>query len=111
MENRQVLRTTKRLQVRFGIDQLEHMAYTEDLSPEGFFIQTAKALKPGTRLRVQLTTRAGDLILIEGQVRWAKKVHPQLARKIKAGMGVMIIRFLEGEEFFRASLPDEWPVQ
>ena len=106
MENRQVLRSMKRLQVRFGIDQLEHMAFTENLSPGGFFIQTSKVLKPGTRLRCQLTTRAGDLILVEGQVRWAKRVHPQLARKIKAGMGVMIIRFLEGEEFFRASLPD-----
>ena len=107
MDNRQMQRSRKRLKVRFGTDQLEHVAFTDNLSLGGFFIQTTKVLKPGTRLRIQLTTRDGDLVLVEGRVRWAKKVHPQLIRKIKAGMGVMITRFLEGEEFFRATLPEE----
>jgi Tfp pilus assembly protein PilZ len=107
MENRGILRSKKRLTVRFGIDEFKDMGYTEDISPSGLFIQTVKVLKPGTRLQVQLTTRDGKMVLLKGQVRWAKRVPPQLVRKIKAGMGVKITEFLEGEEIFRSCLPEE----
>jgi hypothetical protein len=83
------------------------MGYTEDLSPKGLFIQTAAVLKPGSLLQVQLTSRDGKQVLLEGRIRWAKKVPPQMLRKIKAGMGVMILRFVEGEEHFREFLPGE----
>jgi Tfp pilus assembly protein PilZ len=108
MDNRSISRKRKRLSVRFGTDELRHMGYTEDISSGGLFIQTAAVLRPGTRLQVQLTTNDGRQILLKGQVRWAKRVPPQLIRKIKGGMGVMITEFLEGEEIFRGCFPEEY---
>ncbi len=107
MENRKGLRSRKRLQVRFGTEKPEHLGYTEDISPQGLFIQTAKVMKPGTRLQVRLTTREGRQILIEGHVRWAKGAPPQFLGKLRTGMGVMITSFVTGEEFFRGCLPED----
>lgn len=107
MDNRRLLRSRKRLSVRFGIDQLKHIGYTEDISSQGLFIQTASVLRPGTLLQIRLTTRDDRQVLMEGRVCWAKKVPPQFLRKMKAGMGVMITGFLEGEDIFRSMLPED----
>ncbi len=107
MDNREIKRSRKRLKARFGVDQLKHLGYTEDISSGGIFIQTISVLRPGTKLQVQLTTNDGRQVLFKGQVRWAKKVPPQLLRKLKAGMGVMVTEFIEGEDVFRSCLPEE----
>ncbi len=104
---RQINRSRRRMTARFGTEKLQYMGYTEDISPGGIFIQAAAVLKPGTRLQIQLKTSSGEIILLNGQVRWAKKVPPQLLRKIKAGMGILITEFLEGEDIFRSYLPEE----
>jgi len=107
MDNRQTARSRKRFFVRFGAEELKHMGYTEDISPAGMFIKSASVYRPGTLLRVQLTIKDAGTVLLECQVRWAKRVPPQLLRKVKAGMGVKITRVIEGEEIFNACLVGE----
>lgn len=107
MDNRQTLRSKKRLSVRFGTEGPKHIGYTEDISPEGMFIKTASVYRPGTLLQIQITVKGAESVLLEGQVRWAKRVPPQLVRKIKAGMGVKISRILAGEKAFDAFFPAE----
>jgi len=107
VDKRRISRSKKRIPVRFGIDECRHMGYTEDLSSGGLFIQTASVLRPGAILKIQLTTQDGEVILFTGQVRWSKRVPAQLIRKIKAGMGVRIVNFQQGEEIFRSWFPVE----
>ena len=103
-ENRKEHRSKKRLTVRFGTDGKKHMGYTENISPKGMFIQTGSVYRPGTRLHVEMASN-GETVSIEVQVRWSKRIPPQLLRKVKAGMGVKIVRILDGEEIFRSWLP------
>lgn len=104
MDSRKEPRSKKRLTVRFGADGKQHMGYTENISPEGMFIQTGSVYRPGTRLQVEVTGN-GETVSLEVQVRWAKRIPPQLLRKVKAGMGVKIVRIIAGEELFRSWLP------
>jgi hypothetical protein len=47
-EKRTVKRRRKRIPLRFGIDSTERLAFTEDITREGFFIHSA--LVPATML-------------------------------------------------------------
>jgi len=77
------------------------VAFTEDVSETGFFIRTAVIHPPNTSLRIELITADTESILLDGKVRWAKKVPPNLMRIAKGGMGISITRFLAGEETYR----------
>lgn len=101
-QNRDNTRFLKRLQVKYGEESPTRTGFTEDISEEGFFIKTALVRPPRTILNIELTTPARDVISLEGEVRWAKKVPPNLLRLVKkAGMGIKIYRFLAGEEHYR----------
>lgn len=100
-ENRQQKRHRKRLQIKYGVNGSMRMAFTEDVSDEGFFIRTAIIHSPDSDLKIELTTPANECILIEGRVRWAKRVPPNLLRIAKGGMGIRITRFLDGEVAYR----------
>jgi len=100
-DNRQKKRHRKRLQLRYEVDGSMRMAFTEDVSDEGFFIRTAIVHSPKTDLRIELTTPSNESIIIEGRVRWAKRVPPNLLRVAKGGMGIRITRFLAGEAAYR----------
>lgn len=93
-------RQRKRIMLRCGIDAPTKIAFTDDITREGLFIRTALILNPGTRLKVELTPVEGR-ILLEGEVRWAKRVPPQMLHKFKGGMGLKILVFHEGEEIYR----------
>jgi hypothetical protein len=100
-ENRQRKRHRKRLQLRYGVNGSMRMAFTEDVSDEGFFIRTTTIHSPNSDIRVELMTPANECILLEGRVRWAKRVPPNLLRLAKGGMGIRITRFLAGEAAYR----------
>lgn len=78
-------RQRKRIPLRYGIDTPGKIAFTDDISHEGLFIRTALALKPGTRLIVELTPPEGTIHL-QAEVRWAKKVPSQMLHKLKGGL-------------------------
>ncbi|GAB4550987.1 MAG: PilZ domain-containing protein [Geothermobacteraceae bacterium] len=105
-DNRTQPRHRKRIQVRYGVDSPSRIAFTEDVSDEGFFIKSALVQKPGTILQIELVTPAGDTVRLEGRIRWAKKVPPNLLTRVKGGMGIKIRQFIEGEEAYRALCAD-----
>ncbi len=98
-------RFPKRLQLRYGPENPEKMAYTGDLSEDGLFIRTVVAKIVHGRMQIEITTPEGDLIIVEGQIRWAKRVPPQMVQKHpRAGFGIRITRFISGEDHYRRLL-------
>lgn len=101
MGKRKMPRYRKRLPVRFGEDKPERLGYTEDLAEAGLFIRAAMVPAPGTLLSIELTAPDGQGIHLEGRVQWAKKVPGNILHKMKkAGMGVVITRFIAGRELY-----------
>jgi hypothetical protein len=107
-EKRNVIRLKKRITIRFGIDASTKIAFTEDISPDGLFIKTITPLPPGTRIKVELTMPDSNIVLLEGKIRWRKSGPHQATHLMKKlGMGVKILKFLSGEEYYK-SLIDEY---
>jgi hypothetical protein len=95
-------RNKKRLSVKFGYDKLEHAGYTSDVTSRGFFLESRIVYKTGVELNCELTTRNGEIILIEGRVQWAKKGAMRHNHIMKSGMGIFILKFLKGEDLYLA---------
>ena len=95
-------RSKKRIAVNFGHNKLEHIGYLSDVSSQGFFVESRTVYKSGVILNFELTTRDGDIVLIEGRVQWAKKGAMRLNHIMKSGMGIFILKFLEGEDVYRS---------
>ena len=95
-------RNKKRLSVKFGHDKLEHLGYLSDVSSQGFFVESRIVYKPGVVVNCELTTRNGETILIEGKVQWSKKGAMRLSHIMKSGMGISILKFLQGEDVYFA---------
>ena len=93
-------RINRRLTVRFGPQQPEHLGFTIDISTEGLFIGATTVYKSGGVLIIQLTTPEGDNVLIKGEIRWAQKMPAQYAHKVKSGMGIRILELLQGRETY-----------
>jgi hypothetical protein len=97
-------RIKKRLSVKFGYDKLEHTGYTSDVSSQGFFVESRIVYKSGIVLNCELTTRNGEIILIEGRVQWSKKGVMRHSHIMKSGMGIYILKFLKGEDVYLSLL-------
>ena len=93
-------RIKKRLTVKFGHDKLEHIGYLVDVSSRGFFVESRIVYKPGVVLKFELSTRDGEIILVEGRVQWSKKGTLRLNHIMKSGMGIFILKFLQGEGLY-----------
>ena len=102
-------RHPKRISLKFGLNKAEKVGFTNDINHHGFFIRSAVVVQPGSKLRVEISPRDGVIVLL-GEVRWAKKVPPYAIHKMKGGMGVKIISFLSGEERY-CDLCDQLDVQ
>ena len=77
-ESRYKKRHRRRISLNFGISKAEKFGFTDDINHES------------------------GLIALLGEVRWTKKVTPNILHKLKGGMGVRIISFLSGEELYHA---------
>jgi len=98
-EKRDISRVRKRFSVRFGIDAPVRLAFTEDISTTGIFVKTTNICNPGSLIIVEVSVSETETVLLQGRVVWAKKVPPQLIQLVKkSGMGVQIVKFLQGEE-------------
>jgi len=100
-ELRDETRHRKRVNVRFGQDRPTRIAFTDDISAQGFFIKSGVVFNPGTLLLVELTLPDRSLVQIEARVRWAKRVPPTMIRRMRGGMGMRIHRILQGEDAYR----------
>lgn len=90
-------RKSKRLKVRFGVEELNRMAFLGNASTEGAWIITGQPEPVGSLLRICIYLPDGEEVLIRGRVRWAKKIPPNLVRLSKnAGMGVKFTQFDSG---------------
>ncbi len=99
-DKRDIVRLKKRLTVRFGIDEANRPAFTEDISSTGMFIKTANVCNPNSRINVELEIE-GIPVNIVARVMWAKKVPQNLFHLVKkSGMGVRFLRFETGEDHF-----------
>jgi hypothetical protein len=99
-DNRDIVRHKKRLAVRFGIDEVNRVAFTEDVSRTGMFIKTANICPPNTKIRIEFEI-ANNKVELVGRVMWAKKVPQNLFHLVKkSGMGIRFLRFLSGEDHF-----------
>lgn len=101
-EKRDNYRHRKRIAVRFGLESPNASGYTEDLSNDGIFIKSALVQGPGRELQVELKLDDGQLVRLIAKVQWAKRVPPALLRSCKGGMGLSIVRFLEGDVAYYA---------
>ena len=100
-DKRNVNRMRKRFPVRFGVDQPVRLAFTEDISTTGLFIKSTNICAPGSLIQILVELAPGQTVLLEARVMWAKKVPPQLIHMVKkSGMGVRIVRFLQGGESY-----------
>jgi len=106
-EKRELPRHRKRLMLRFGIEAPARVAFTEDISTGGLFIKTVNTCQPGTHIIVDLTMPGDMVVQLEAEVRWAKKVPPQMVHLAKkSGMGVKITRFLNGADIYSGFLAE-----
>jgi Tfp pilus assembly protein PilZ len=100
-DKRNLGRLRKRIPVRFGIGSPSRLAFTEDVSTTGIFIKTPNVCVPGSQVLVELALEPERKVLLEAEVIWAKKVRPEMINIVKkGGMGVRIVRFLNGETEF-----------
>lgn len=87
LKRRKQERKRKRIPIRFGQKDLRFRAFTMDISPDGLSIKTNQIFPPGTPLMLMLLVDGRSLTAV-GEVRWAKKVPPELIRFVHCGMGV-----------------------
>lgn len=100
-EKRIIKRVRRRLSLRFGQDKPVRMAFTEDVTDDGMFIKTTNLYRPGTQIAIEIILPDERKVNLIGMVRWTKKVPPNMIHLVKkAGMGVKILRFVDGEENF-----------
>ncbi|MDD2337456.1 MAG: PilZ domain-containing protein [Geobacteraceae bacterium] len=100
-EKRIIKRVRRRLSLRFGQGKPVRMAFTEDVTDDGMFIKTTNLYRPGTQIAIELILPDERKVNLIGMVRWSKKVPPNMIHLVKkAGMGVKILRFVDGEENF-----------
>ena len=94
-------RIRSRLTVRFGVNNTENVGFTEDISEHGIFLKTARTFPVQTELRIELTTDDDHVIRFLGEVKYSKQVAPSLVWSDRdAGMGIHVIRFVEGRNYF-----------
>ena len=100
-------RKNRRLEVRFGPDEPKRIGFICDITSQGFFIQTAGVCRPGTLLMVAINMGHDQKVTLQGRVRWAKRVPPQMLHRVKkGGMGIKIERFLAGEAIYHSYCVD-----
>jgi len=97
-EKRKLPRHLKRLKLRYGVTHATSLAFTEDFSELGIFIRAVNVMIPGTKLLVELFMPDNSPITFEGKVAWSRRVPGSLIHLAKGGMGVLITKFLTGEE-------------
>lgn len=100
-ESRYKKRHRKRISLNFGISKAEKFGFTDDINHDGLFIRSAVCAKPGVTIKIEIKHKDG-LIALLGEVRWSKKIPPNVLHKLKGGMGVQITSFLSGEELYHA---------
>jgi hypothetical protein len=97
-EKRKIKRTLKRLKLRYGVNRASTLAFTEDVSETGVFVRTVNVMGPGVAMLVELFMPDNSPVTFEATVIWSRRVPGSLIHLSKGGMGLLITKFLSGEE-------------
>ena len=97
-EKRKIKRSLKRLKLRYGVNRATTLAFTEDVSETGVFVRTVNVMGPGVVMQVELFMPDNLPITFEARVIWSRRVPGSLIHLSKGGMGLLITKFLTGEE-------------
>jgi len=100
-EKRDLKRFRKRLQLRYGPEGPSRVGFTEDLSDTGIFLRSTYVHNPNTILEISMNVNGQGDVVFKGRVMWARKVPSNLMNKVKGGMGIRILKFIEGEDTYR----------
>lgn len=100
-ERRKNKRIRKRIQVEYGVDDLDTRALIIDISVGGMFIKCRRPLDLGTRIHLHILDSEGDFYA-EGVVVRQRQVEPRYRMLEDQGMGV---RFLQPAELVREVIP------
>jgi hypothetical protein len=97
-EKRRIKRSLKRLKLRYGITRATTLAFTEDVSETGVFVRTVNVMGPGVVMLVELFMPDNSPVTFEARVMWSRRVPGSLIHLSKGGMGLLITKFISGEE-------------
>jgi len=101
-EKRKEKRHKRRRQLRFGIEDVTTMGFTDDVTTEGMFIRSAVVHPVGTLIAINLTMPNSEEVVLEGTVQWSIRIPPIMLRQgKKGGMGIKISRFVSGVESYQ----------
>lgn len=104
MSKRKITRHKERYTIRFGITMPMRLAFTEDISSKGLFIQTNNTTPVGTRLLIDIILPNNDTVSLEGIVRWVKRAPD--TKIDNDGLGVEIKRFIAGGAIYKHLIAD-----
>ena len=84
--SKKVLRTKRRLAVRFGVRGPERLGYTQNISESGLYIETNHVIDPGTDLQLEIET-PGHTFEMWATVIWARRYPPSFQQVMRGGLG------------------------
>ncbi len=94
-------RFEQRLEVLFGVDHCDEKGYAYDISPFGLFISGERLYPPDTQLKVKFELEHVSRVELAGKVCRTKKPQRPSWFEREAGMGIKILRFIEGESYYQ----------
>jgi len=83
---KKILRTKRRLLVRFGAKAPDLTAYTRNISETGLYLETSRAVQPGTDLQLEIVT-PDRTFEVWAVVVWAKTYPAQFQHLLRGGIG------------------------
>jgi hypothetical protein len=83
---KQVLRTRRRLAVRFGVRGPERLGYSQNISESGLYIETNYVIDPGTDLQLEIDTPE-KMFEMWATVVWARRYPLSFQRVMRGGLG------------------------
>lgn len=107
-DRRRHARLKKRYTIRFGLGDLAHHGYTQDVSENGANILASTIFPPNTILVMQIDYPE-KTVALKGIVRWSKDLPPAFRRNLRGGMGVEFMAARAKEAATKLSEPTPAP--
>jgi len=98
-ERRTFPRSKRRYLVEFTLDGVASNGFTNDLSPNGIFVRSARLPELGANLTLSLHLTDGKRLTVRGKVVRTRRVPPALSRVIPSGFGIRLTD--TPEEYFQ----------
>ena len=100
-EERWGKRFEQRLAATYGIERCDVRGHVYDIAPFGLFLSGDRFYPPDTELVVKIKLDNGSRVEFSGKVCWGKAPERPDWFDRGAGMGIKILRFIEGELFYQ----------